>query len=261
MPPALLPGRAPTRRALSTNSTPSKIASYDCDQRSETVYHNICGNVSGWLSYPSRGTLSKGLCYKSGRCPRWGHSRHSCHPGVSGSPQERTFGLSVGILSSSQQARTQGYPRFMAAAAAARVLARCAARARPGRWRRARSQRPSAPPPNRRRQTARPRPAPLGVSARNRRRTARQSSALPSAVARAPRRHRRAAAEPRCGGAVRPGRARHRRAQLGCAGDVAVPLVERDAHLEPLVTHWVPRASCLGRACRCLADMRPDTDR
>src|SRR5262245_52513382 len=22
----------------------------------------------------------------------WGHSRHSCHPGVSGSPQKRTFG-------------------------------------------------------------------------------------------------------------------------------------------------------------------------
>jgi len=26
------------------------------------------------------------------RLPEWGHSRHSCHPGVSGSPQERTFG-------------------------------------------------------------------------------------------------------------------------------------------------------------------------
>ena len=37
----------------------------------------------------------------------WGHSRHSCHPGVSGSPQERTFGLSVGPLSSSQQARSE----------------------------------------------------------------------------------------------------------------------------------------------------------
>ena len=54
------------------------------------------------------------------------------------------------------------FAMVMGAGATARARARCAAppRARPGRWPRARSQRPGAPRPNRTRQTARPRPAP-----------------------------------------------------------------------------------------------------
>ena len=38
----------------------------------------------------------------------------------------------------------------------------------------------------------------------------------------------------------------HRRPQLGRAGDVAVPLVERDADFKPLVRHWYVALRALG---------------
>jgi hypothetical protein len=60
----------------------------------------------------------------------------------------------------------------------------------------------------------------------------------------------------------------HRRAQLGSAADVAAPLVEGDADLKPVVTHWVssrivPRTEAVHRmpvACGAGCKARTRTD-
>src|SRR6476469_8524435 len=56
--------------------------------------------------------------------------------------------------------------------------------------------------------------------------------------------------------------------QFRCAGDVAAPLVEGDAHLQPLLTHWVssrivPRTEAVHRmpvACGAGCKARTRTD-